>query len=175
MTSSFPEGDSLTAVQLEDHPATLSRKYRSWVTASTVPGIARGSVRATPRIPLQVIGRFIQKQDIGILEEEPAESYAAALSSERTLTGVSPGGHGGRPWLVPAGFQGPGVCVIDLLLQRGLFLQECVEIRVRVGELVAALLRTASGSCAVCATPSSTMSFTVLFDPAPAPAGGSRR
>ena len=41
---------------------------------------------------VQVVGRFVQKQDVRLLQEQPAEGHPPPFAAGEHLTGVSPAG-----------------------------------------------------------------------------------
>ncbi len=62
--------------------ATLSRKYRSWVTSSTAPPKPSSSrSRTFERRQVQVVGRLVEHQEVRALEEEPRQQQPVPLAA----------------------------------------------------------------------------------------------
>ena len=63
-------------------PATLSRKYRSCVTATTVPGILlEVLLEPRDRLGVEMVRRLVEEEQVGPLEEEPAQGHAPPLAA----------------------------------------------------------------------------------------------
>ena len=92
---------------------------------------------------VQVVGRLVEQQDVGLLQQEPAQGHAPLLAAgenadQRIARRAAQGVHRHFQTRVDI----PGVQMIDLLLQLALPLQELVHlvVRHRLGELVADLV-----------------------------------
>ena len=81
------------------------------------------------RLCVEVVGRLVEKQDVGFLKEQPAEGYAAALTprevgdgpvARRTVQGVHSA--------LQLGVHVPGVGSVDDVLQLGLACHEFVHL-----------------------------------------------
>ena len=87
---------------------------------------------------VEMVGRLVEEQDVGLHEQEPGQGDAAALAAGEH-------GHGGIGRRTAQGLHGslevavevPGVVLVDLLLEAGLLGDQGVHIGVRGAELVA--------------------------------------
>ena len=117
-------------------PATLSRKYRSWVTATTVPGYSCSvrSSHATDSASRWLVGSS-SKSRSGLDKQQAAQGDSPPLAS-RELRHVGVGGR--QPQRVHRDLEGalevPCARRVDLVLQVGLLGQERVKVGVRVAE-----------------------------------------
>jgi hypothetical protein len=90
---------------------------------------------------VQVVGRLVQEEDIGFLEQQPAERHPAFLAAGEYVHHLVRGRTAeGFHREVQAAVQIPAVGSLDLLLQGGLFGRQLIEIRVRVAEGLAHLV-----------------------------------
>ena len=90
------------------------------------------------RFGIEMVRRFVEQQDVGVLQEEPAERNAAAFAAREDLhRSVARGAAQRIHCLFETALEVPCVGMVDLFLQRRLLLEQRIEIRIRIGELVA--------------------------------------
>jgi hypothetical protein len=92
---------------------------------------------------VQVVGRLVQQQDVGLLQQQAAQGHAALSRRRRApSTGVSPGGQRRASMAISSAVQVPGVQGVELFLHFALALDQFVHLIVahRLGELVVDLL-----------------------------------
>ncbi len=66
------------------HWATLSRKYRSWVMATTVPGVVlEEPLEPGHRLGVEVVGRLVEQEQVGSSQQQPAQRHAATFATRQ--------------------------------------------------------------------------------------------
>jgi hypothetical protein len=71
---------------------TTSRKYLSWLMASTVPRKRDIILQPFRGVEIQMVGGLVQQQDVRILQNEPAQVHPGLLPAGEAVEGL--GAHG---------------------------------------------------------------------------------
>ena len=105
--------------------------------ATTVPGVlAEEALQPLDRFGVEVVGRLVEQQQVGVLEEEPGERDAALLAAGQGRDVGVVGRAAQRVHRdVDVAFQVPGVGRVDLVLERALLGADGVVVGVGVGPL----------------------------------------
>ena len=77
---------------------------------------------------VEMVGRLIQQQDIGLFEQKTAQGHTRRSPPERTLTVYPRADSAAHPWPFRAGIQVPGIECIESLLHLALALHELVHL-----------------------------------------------
>ena len=114
--------------------ATLSRKYRSWVTATTVPGYScRNRSSQRDRLGVEVVGGLVEQQQIGSRQQQPAERDPASLTAgEHAHLGVARRAPQGVHGDLDVALDVPRAGRVDLVLERGLLGTDLLEVGIGV-------------------------------------------
>jgi hypothetical protein len=100
--------------------------------------VLQGALQPGHRLGVQVVGRLVQEEEVGLLEQQPAQGHPAAFAAREPGDFSVPRR---KPQGVHRDLQGavhrPGVDCVDLLLQGGLLVDELVEVGVRVAHRLA--------------------------------------
>ena len=132
-------GDALAAVELQDPAGHVVQE---------IAVVGHGDDRAPVflEVPLEpgdglgveVVGRLVEEQDVGLHEQEPGQGDAAPLAARKHRDGrfgrrAAQGLHGDLEVVVEV----PGVVLVDLLLEPGLLGEQGVHVGLGVAHLVA--------------------------------------
>jgi hypothetical protein len=131
------ERDPAAAVQLEDPLATLSRKYRSWVTATTVPAYSsrKRSSHATDSASRWLVGSSSSSRS-GCWSSSRHSATRRFSPPESVVTSASSGGQRSASMAISTlRSTVPRVGGVDLVLERGLLGADCLVVGVGVGPL----------------------------------------
>ena len=132
-------GDALAPVQLQDPARHVVQEVAVVGDGDDGAGVVlQVLLQPGHGLGIQVVGGFVQQQDVGLLQEQTAERHAPAFTAgQHTHLGVGVGAAQGVHGLLQAGVQVPAVVGVDLLLQLALLGQQCVHVGVGIGELIA--------------------------------------
>ncbi len=129
-------GDAVAAVEFED-PARHVVEEVAVVGDGDDGALVVAQVMFEPchGLGVEVVGGLVEQEDIGFGEQEPGEGDAALLPAGENLDGriggrAAQGVHGDFEVAV----QVPGVVLVELFLQFGLFRDQRVEVGVGFGE-----------------------------------------
>ena len=118
-------------------PATLSRKYRSWVTATTVPlySARKRSSQKTDSASRWFVGSSSSSRS-GALSSSRQSATRRRSPPESVVTSRSPSGQAQRVHrVIELLFELPCAATVDLVLHLRLLGEQRVEVRVGLGEL----------------------------------------
>ena len=96
--------------------------------------VAQGLFQPLHGLGVEVVGGFVQEQQVGLFQQGHAQGHAAALAAGELPHGRVVGRqHEGVGGDVHQAVEFPAVAVVDLLLQAAHFLHELVEVVVFLG------------------------------------------
>ncbi len=132
---SFP-GDAGAAVEFENPAGDIVEEVAVMGDGDDGAGILL-QVEFEPgdRFGIEMVGRLIQKEDVGFLQQKAAKSDAALFAAgEDSHLGVGRRAAQGVHCQFEAGIEVPGIEVVELFLDHGLAVAELLHIGIRIGK-----------------------------------------
>ena len=142
-------GDAVAAVQLQDPAGDVIQEIPVVGHGDDRPGVIfQVLFQPGNRLCVQVVGRLVEQQDIGLFEQQAAQGDAPALApGEDRHRGIAGWAAQGVHGELQAAVQVPGAHRIELILELGLLVDERVHLRRGEGfaELQVQLVKAAQG------------------------------
>ena len=126
----------MTAVQLQDPAGDIVEEVAVVGDRDHGAGvILEEALEPGDRFGIQVIGRLVQEQQVGLLQQRRHSATRRRSPPESVATSWSPADSAARPWRCRGCAAAPPLHRVDLLLQLGLLGHQRVHVGVRIPEL----------------------------------------